>query len=190
MMSVDFLPFRARLNAQSGRKSTLDLYADDAAHEVNLQLLEHSGAAVEHVAVGGIEITGVPGIGHVTGAISPIEQARNLAVGVVAKDATQTACVLSIHIDNVIPVAILRATHLAGTVRNDGNPDFAQLGDRAMMRRVADLLGRSRGGIDDKLARAPSAAHELGKHRLSHRRATDVAVTDKQYALHMRFPFI
>ena len=78
-MSVDFIPFRAHLNAQSGRKSALDLYADDAAREVrasaNLQLLEHSGAAVEHVAVGGIEIAGVPRVGHIAGAIGPIEQA-------------------------------------------------------------------------------------------------------------------
>lgn len=76
-MSVDFLPSRAHLNAQSGRKSTLDLYADDAAREVrasaNLQLLEHSGATGEHVAVGGIEIAGIPGIGHVAGAIGPVE---------------------------------------------------------------------------------------------------------------------
>ena len=65
-MSVDFLPFRAHLNAQSGRKTTLDLYADDAAREVrapaNLHLLEHSSATVEYAAVGGIEVAGVPGI--------------------------------------------------------------------------------------------------------------------------------
>ena len=96
-----------------------------------LQLLKHSGATGEYIAVGGVEIAGVPGIGHVAGAIGPIEQARNLDVGVVAKNATQAARVLSIHIYNVVPVAILRATHLAGTVRDDGNPDFAQLGDRA-----------------------------------------------------------
>ena len=150
----------------------------------NLQLLEHGGATGEHIAVGGIEIAGVPGIGHVAGAIGPIEQARNLDVGVVAKNATQAARVLSIHIYNVVPVAILRATHLAGTVRDDGNADFAQLGDRAMMRRVANLLGRGRSGIDDKFALAPGAAHQLGKHRLSQRRATDVAMADKKNALH------
>ena len=72
----------------------------------------------------------------------------------------------------------------AGTVRDDGNPDFAQLGDRAMMRRVAKLLGRGRSGIDDKLRLAPGAPHQLGKHRLSHRRATDVAMADKKNALH------
>ena len=75
IMSVDFLPSRAHLNAQSGRRSTLDLYADDAAHEVNLQLLEHSGAAGKYVAVSGIEIAGVPRVGHIAGAIGPIEQA-------------------------------------------------------------------------------------------------------------------
>lgn len=76
-MSVDFLPSRAHLNAQSGRKSTLDLYADDAAREVrasaNLQLLKQRGTAGEYVAIGGIEIAGVPGIGHVAGAIGPVE---------------------------------------------------------------------------------------------------------------------
>ena len=83
-MSVDFLPFRAHLNAQSGRKSTLDLYAGENPRSLHvdgavrvlasLQLFEHSGAAGEHVAVGGIEVAGVPGIGHIAGAIGPIEQ--------------------------------------------------------------------------------------------------------------------
>ena len=99
-MSVDFLPFRAPLNAQSGRLSTLNLYAGEnprsfytdgvariSAPPERLQLLEHSGATGEHIAVGGIEITGVPGVGYVAGAIGPIEQARDLAIGVLAKDA-------------------------------------------------------------------------------------------------------
>lgn len=149
-MSVDFLPFRAPLNAQSGRKSTLIFHVGDYPRSFRaegvarglacLQLLEHSGATGEHIAVGGVEIAGVPGVGHVAGAIGPIEQARDLAIGVLPKNSVQAAGVLVVHIDNVVPVAILRATHLTGTVCNDGNPDFAQLGDRAMMRRVADLL--------------------------------------------------
>lgn len=84
-MSVDNLPFRARWSAQSGRLSTLDLYAGDYPRSLyadgavrapaNLQLFEHGGATGEHIAVGGIEIAGVPGVGHVAGAIGPIEQA-------------------------------------------------------------------------------------------------------------------
>jgi hypothetical protein len=81
--SVDYLPFLALFRAQSGRKSTLDLYggenprsmyADSAARALAcLQLLEHSGATGEHIAVGGIEIAGIPGVGHIAGAIGPIE---------------------------------------------------------------------------------------------------------------------
>ena len=84
-MSVDNLPFRAHLNAQSGRLSTLDLYAGEKPRSfyadglgrvpVRLQLLEHGRAAGEHIAVRGIEVAGVPGIGHVAGAVGPIEQA-------------------------------------------------------------------------------------------------------------------
>ena len=100
--------------------------AEDVARDLAcLQLLEHSGATVKHVVVGGIEVAGVPGIGHVAGALGPIEQARNLAVGVVAKDATQATRVLGIHIDNAILVAILRATHLTCAMCDDGNPDLA-----------------------------------------------------------------
>ena len=85
-MSVDFLPFRARLNAQSGRLSTLILYAGEnprsfyadgvarvSAPPERLQLLKHSGATGKYVAVRGIEIAGVPGVGHVAGALGPIE---------------------------------------------------------------------------------------------------------------------
>lgn len=158
------------------------VYTDGAARALaNLQLLEHGGAAGEHIAVGGIEIAGVPRVGHVAGAIGPIEQARDLALGVLAKDALQAAGVLVIHIDHVVPVAILRAAHLTSAMRDDGNPDLAQLGNGAMMRRVADLLGRRRGGVDGKLTLASGAAHQLGKHRFSHRRAADIAVADKQY---------
>lgn len=40
-----------------------------------LQLLEHSRAAGEYIAVRGIKVAGVPRIGHVAGAVGPIEQA-------------------------------------------------------------------------------------------------------------------
>ena len=96
-MSVDNLPFLTRKGAQSGRFSTLIFHAGDYPRSFRaegvardlacLQLLEHSGATGEHIAVGGIEIASVPGVGHVAGAIGPIEQARDLAIGVLAKDA-------------------------------------------------------------------------------------------------------
>lgn len=178
-MSVDFLP----------RSFYADVVARVPAPPERLQLLEHSGATGEYIAVGGVEIAGVPGVGHVARAIGPIEQARDLAIGVLPKNSVQAAGVLVVHIDNVVPVAILRATHLAGTMCDDGNPDLAQLGNGTVVWRVADLLGRGRSGVNDKLARAPSAAHQLGKHRLSHRRATDVAMANKQYALHRTIPF-
>ena len=44
------------------------------------------------------------------------------------------------HINGKRIAMVFQDPMLAGTVRNDGNPDFTQLGDRAMMRRVADLL--------------------------------------------------
>ncbi len=82
-MSVVFLPFRAHSNAQSGKFSTLIFHVGDYPRSFRaegvardlacLQLLEHSGATGEHIAVGGIEIAGVPGVGHVAGALGPIE---------------------------------------------------------------------------------------------------------------------
>lgn len=64
---------------------------------------------------------------------------------------------------------------------DDGNPDLAQLGNSAMMRRVANLLSRGRSRINDELRLAPGTAHQLSKHRLSHRRPTDITMADKQY---------
>ena len=59
------------LNAGENPRS---FYADGAVcAPANLHLLEHGSAAGEHVAVGGIEVAGVPGIGHVAGALGPIE---------------------------------------------------------------------------------------------------------------------
>ena len=89
------------------------------------QAFEEGRAALDDVAVCGIEVAGVPGIGDIAGATGPIEQARDLAVGVFAKDAAQSARILGVHIDDVVPVGILRATHLAGAMGDDGNPDFA-----------------------------------------------------------------
>ena len=82
---VDYLPFgrsfalKVGENPRSivcGRKVLSSLHVDGAVRVLaSLQLFEHSGAAGEHVAVGGIEVAGVPGIGHIAGAIGPIEQA-------------------------------------------------------------------------------------------------------------------
>lgn len=86
IVSVAFLPFWRNFASKTG-ENPRSIYADGAVCALaNLQLLEHSDATFEHVAVGGIEIAGIPGIGHVAGAIGPIEQARDLAIGVLAKD--------------------------------------------------------------------------------------------------------
>ena len=62
-MSVDFLP----------RSFYADGVARVSAPPERLQLLKHSGATGKYVAVRGIEIAGVPGVGHVAGALGPIE---------------------------------------------------------------------------------------------------------------------
>lgn len=87
-MSVDNLPFRAPFRAQSGRLSTLNLYAGEnprslyadgvaraSAPPERLQPLEHSRAAGEYIAVRGIKVAGVPRVGYVAGAVGPIKQA-------------------------------------------------------------------------------------------------------------------
>lgn len=78
-----FSPVLAQFRVKNGRKATLDLYAGENPRSIyadgavcalaNLQLLKQRGTAGEYVAIGGIEIAGIPGIGHVAGAVGPVE---------------------------------------------------------------------------------------------------------------------
>ena len=120
-------------------------------------------------------------VGHIAGARGPIEQARDLAVGVFAKDAMQSACVLGVHIDDVVPLAILRTAHLARAVRSHGDPDFPQLSHGAAMWRVADLLARGGGGsFDGEVILEPRAPHELLERELCHGGTADAPVADNR----------
>lgn len=73
IMSVAFLPFWRNFASKTG-ENPRSIYADGAVCALmNLQLLKQHGTAGEDVAVGGIEIAGIPGIGHVAGAVGPVE---------------------------------------------------------------------------------------------------------------------
>ncbi len=149
-----------------------------------LELGEHGLAAGEHVTIRRVEVAGVPGVGHVAGRIGPVEKAAHAAVGVPVKDTVQAPLVLGVHVNDVVPVAVLGARNLARAVAAGRDADLAQLVQGAVVRRVADLLARGGRGVDDKLVLSPGAARELLEHELRHRRAADIPMADKQDAGH------
>lgn len=156
----------------------------EIASKSTLKLAEKGLAAGEDVAIRRVEVAGVPGIGHVARVVGPIEQAAHLAIRIAVQNALETPLVLAVHIDDVVPVAVLRAGNLAGAVAPHGNPNLAELVHGAMMRRVADLLAARRSRVDLELVLASRTARQLLKNELGHRRPANIPVAYEENARH------
>lgn len=88
------------------------------------------------------------------------------------QDALQAPGVLLVHIDDVIPVAVLGARDLTGAVASHGHANLAKLSNRAVVGRVAKLFSAGCGRINDELVLASGPARRSS--------ITNWAIVDRQ----------
>ena len=138
----------------------------------------------EHVFVGCVEVPRVPRVRDVVRRVGPIEQATHLSVGVAVKDAFEAPGILLVHVHDMVPFAVLGACDLTCAVTANGNADLPKLVDRAVVRRVADLLAARGSRVDHELVLSPGAARKVLKDELRHRRAAYIAVAYEENARH------
>ena len=66
------------------------------------------------------------------------------------------ALVLVIHVHEQVPLVVLVGADLAGAMRQHRHAHLLELVDRAMMRRMPDLVIGGGGGIDNRTSASPT----------------------------------
>ena len=143
-------------------------------------------AALLHVVPGGLEIAGVPRIGHVARVVGVIHQQRYFIFNVVSDNALDVPPVVLVHDDDVVVIVVVGAGHLAGGLAVAGDAVRSQHPAGRRIDGVANLLAARRGGGNLELRGEPPLRHLLLHHELGHGTAADIAVAHKKYLCQMR----
>ena len=155
---------------------TVPAYFNDAQRQASLQ---QSPASGQHIRIGGIKITGIPGIRDVPGMIGKIQQAIHLMIGVPAGNTHHAADVRALHADQQIIMRIICLRHLPRPLSFHGYALTRQSVSGAMMHRIADLLSARRRRGNGKFIRHARLSDQILHHKFSHRAAADIAIADK-----------
>ena len=94
----------------------------------------------QHILPGGLEIAGVPRVGHIAGVVGVIHQEVQLAGKVAAADAVNIPQVCAVHADQQIVLVVVLIGKLPRCVAVAGYPMLRQLAPRRRIDRIADLL--------------------------------------------------
>ncbi len=148
------------------------------------QLFQQCIATFPHILPGGFEVAGVPGIGHVAGAVGVVHQQGDFPVNVLSDEALEIAEVVVVHCNDVVVVPIVGAGHLAGGFALASNAVLREFAAGRRIDGVADFLGGGGRRIDFKLVGEAVLLDNMFHHKFSHRAAADVAVTDKEDFVH------
>ena len=143
------------------------------------QTTQQAGAAFLYIPPGALEITGVPGVGHLAGAGGVVQQGMDLVGRVAAEYALHIAQVSGIHADEQVPIGLFVPPQLPGGLAPAGNPMFSQLPACRGIDWVPDLLRAGGGGGDLKSGLQPHLFHQVLHHELRHRAPANIAVADK-----------
>ena len=148
------------------------------------QMLQQRPASLAHIGICCVKISGIPGVGNITGVSGVIQQTVHSAFRVAAKNAPHVGQVVRIHAQQQVPgPVIVRAQTYRALIRA-GNAHSPQLFPCALVHRVAQLFTTGSGG--SRVEQSPHATFfsHLPKHKFRHGRTADIAVADEQYFGH------
>ena len=161
-------------------------------------LLHHLLQSKGDIGVSLLKVPRVPRVGNIARMRRELHEALNLSLRigivltpVVAHDVghvpMEVAEIVLIHHEDVVVVEVVVLRHLARGTRGEGDAVTSQAGFGWGIDIVADFFGRCGSGSYLELGLDAAVAHHLLQHQLSHRAATDVPVTDKEYFFLLAF---
>lgn len=130
---------------------------------LNLQIPEQTLTASDNIAVGGVKVTCVPGIGDIPrgkqfrgwgiAVLCKGEQFKDFAILVCsASNACHVTDVCIVHANQIIEGIIISNGHLTGPVGNNRDADSAKLIHGSIMRRISDFFAACSCGINLKFS--------------------------------------
>ena len=145
------------------------------------QFFQQGCAAGRHVVPGGLEIPGVPGVGHVPADARVIQQQTDFPVGITAEEALHIPQVGAVHADEQVIPAIIGPGQLPGRLAGAGNAVLGQNPPRRRIDRVPQLLSAGSGGRNLKRSLQSGFCYQILHHKLGHRASANIAVANKKY---------
>ena len=131
------------------------------------------------IAVGDIEVAGVPRVGDVAFLADVGEEAADFAVGIAARESVEVVHVLGVHTDDDVECAVVGGGHECRTPLAEWNAMCTQDFACAAMGVAADLVAVECLGLHKDVVGKPCFAHEVFHDEFRHGRAADVAVADE-----------
>ena len=129
-----------------------------------------------------VKIAGIPWIADIARMVCKIKQAINFALRIRSDNLQNVVDIAVVHRDNVVKLHVIARTNLPRIMLLERNFHGFQLVAGAVMNagvtHLVETLGG--GGIYIKLLRQPLLMHHLLKHKLRHRRPTNIPQTYKQ----------
>lgn len=145
------------------------------------QLFQQSRAALENVGIGGAEVPGVPGVGHVLARpAAVVHEQGHFPLRVSAVDAVQMPQVFVVHGNDPVIVVIIGPGGALCGMSFAGNAVRIQLPRGRRIHRVADFLVCGGRGINFELPLTARRPDQIQHDILCHGAPADVAVADKQ----------
>ena len=148
-----------------------------------LEGLQQGLAALEDVTPGGVELTGVPGVGDIAGTGREVHEHDDLAVGVATTDGAHVADVPGIHAYQQVVALVVGAGHLAGRLTCTADAVLSQFAAGWGIDAVAYLFGRRgcRGYLE--MVGHSGLFYQMFHDEFGHRTAADVAVAHEEYSV-------
>ena len=148
------------------------------------QMVQKTPAALLHIAPGGIEVPGVPGIGNLPGAAGKVHQQMQSAGGVAAADPLHIPQVGMIHADEQIIGLIVALLQLAGGFSGAVDAMPVQQPADGGIDRVSQLLSAGGCGFNVKFRLQSGSVNHVLHHKFSHGASANISVADKEYTNH------
>ena len=98
-------------------------------------------AALQHIAVGALEITRVPGVGDIARVVGKIKQSVDFAVKLLGGNSLEIADIRGVHADNEVKFLEIGAGYLPSALFRVIYPKSAQNRGSPVMHAVSDFLG-------------------------------------------------
>ena len=147
-------------------------------------MIQKRPAADADVIIGLVKVARVPRVCNIAVERSKAEELANLALRIIVDHSAQIADVVAVHAYQVVKLAVVGLCYLPCPMGDEGNIDLPQLGCRAVMGRISDLLAAGCRRIYHKSVTYALLLHHMGKNTLRHRTAAYIPVADEKYFYH------
>ena len=155
-------------------------------------MVQKTGAALQHVVPGGIEIIRIPGIGNAAWMVCIVQQHGDLLFRVGSVNPKHVSDIVGVHAYDIVKFLIVAPGRLSGPFALAGDAVLLKLGPGRRINRIPHsppyLLRAGGRGLDIKGILQMGFFHQILHDKLGHGAPADIAVTYEQNSYQINSP--